>query len=49
MPVTKCPNGKYKIGTGPCIYTSKDKADRAYVAYLAQSNTKTKTHGKGRG
>lgn len=41
MPVTKCSNGKWKIGTGPCIYTSKEKADRAYVAYLAQKS-KTK-------
>lgn len=36
MPVTKCSNGKWRIGSGPCIYTSKEKADRAYVAYLAQ-------------
>jgi hypothetical protein len=36
MPVTKCPNGKYRIGSGPCMYTSEEKAQRAYVAYLAK-------------
>ena len=35
MPVKKCPNGKYKIGHGKCMYTSKEKALRAYHAYLA--------------
>ena len=36
MPVTRCENGKYKIGDGECIYTSRENAERAYVAYLAQ-------------
>lgn len=36
MPVKKCKNGKWKIGRGPCIYTSKAKANRAYRAYLAK-------------
>ena len=35
MPVRKCPNGKYRIGSGPCVFTSKAKAERAYRAYLA--------------
>lgn len=43
MPVSKCPNGKYRIGTGPCIYTSKAKADAAYAAYLAKKKDKKKT------
>jgi len=34
MPVHPCPNGKYRIGDGPCVYETKEKADRAYVAYL---------------
>lgn len=38
MPVTKCPNGKYRIGSGPCMYTSEEKAQRAYVAYLAKKS-----------
>lgn len=34
MPVLKCSNGKYKIGKGPCMYTSKASAERAYKGYL---------------
>ena len=41
MPVILCPNGKYKIGTGPCMYDSKEKADRAYKAYLAKKHTES--------
>lgn len=36
MPVYKCPNGKYRIGSGKCMYDSKAKADSAYKGYLAQ-------------
>lgn len=36
MPVSKCENGKYRIGDGECMYTSRASAERAYVAYLAQ-------------
>ena len=43
MPVLKCSNNKYRIGSGPCIYTSKAAAERAYRAYLA------KKHDRGRG
>lgn len=35
MPVIKCPNGKYRIGKGKCMYHSKPKAERAYAAYRA--------------
>lgn len=42
MPVLRCPNGKWKIGSGPCIFTSKERADRAYVAYLAKSGEAVK-------
>jgi hypothetical protein len=38
MPVTKCANGKYRIGNGKCIYTSKKKAEKAYKAYIAKKN-----------
>jgi len=34
MPVIKCSNGKYRIGSGECIYDSKEKANRAYMGYL---------------
>jgi hypothetical protein len=40
MPVTKCSNGKYKIGNGKCIYKTKAAADRAYRAYLAKKKGK---------
>jgi uncharacterized protein len=35
MPVTLSSNGKYRIGDGECIYTSRDNANEAYRAYLA--------------
>lgn len=35
MPVRKCSNNKYKIGSGPCMYKSKASAERAYDAYRA--------------
>lgn len=38
MPVKKCSDGKYKIGSGKCMYTSKANAERAYRAYLAKKN-----------
>ena len=37
MPISKCENGKYKIGDGECMYESEASAERAYVAYLAES------------
>ena len=40
MPVLKCSNGKYKIGSGKCMYKSKAAANRAYKAYLAQKGKK---------
>ena len=40
MPVRKCSNGKYKIGSGKCMYKSKASAERAYAAYLAKKHSK---------
>jgi len=34
MPVIKCPNKRYRIGKGKCIYKSKKKAMKAYRGYL---------------
>lgn len=34
MPVLKCSNGKYRIGSGDCVYRSKESAERAYRGYL---------------
>lgn len=36
MPVQRCINGKYRIGNGECIYSTKDDAEKAYRAYLAK-------------
>jgi len=36
MPIYACSNGKYRIGDGECMYTSRENAVRAYQAYLAQ-------------
>lgn len=35
MPVLKCPNGKYRVGTSKCMYDKKSSAEKAYRAYLA--------------
>lgn len=40
MPVHKCPNGKYRIGSGKCMYTSKEAAEKAYRAYKAKKHQK---------
>jgi hypothetical protein len=40
MPVLKCSNGKFRIGTGPCIYTSQKNAEKAYRAYLVRKAIK---------
>ncbi len=39
MPVLSCrKKGKkmFRIGSGPCVYSSKVKADRAYKGYRAR-------------
>ncbi len=36
MPISRCENGKYRIGDGECVFTSRASAERAYVAYLAE-------------
>ena len=40
MPVRKCSNGKYRIGSGDCVYTSREKAERAQQAYYAQKEAR---------
>lgn len=32
MPIYKCKNGKYRIGTGACIYDTEEKAQRVWAA-----------------
>lgn len=38
MPVYKCSGGKYRIGGGKCMYTSRASAERAYTGYRAVSH-----------
>jgi hypothetical protein len=56
MPVIKCEsNGKWRIGSGQCIYDTKEKATEVWTAILAggkyedkkpkEKNTKTKRNG----
>ncbi len=40
MPVHKCPNGKWRIGSGGCNFDSKEKAEVAYRAYLTKKHSK---------
>ena len=35
MPIIKCSNGKYRIGTGSCIYDTHEKAAEVWAAILA--------------
>lgn len=42
MPIYQCSNGKYRIGSGECMYESRSSAQRAYVAYLASKADKNK-------
>jgi hypothetical protein len=36
MPVIQCPNGKWRIGDGPCLYETREQAERVWRAILAQ-------------
>lgn len=40
MPVKKCSSGKYRIGSGKCMYKSKESAEKAYKAYRAKKHSK---------
>ena len=46
MPVKKCPNKKYRIGSGPCMYKTQEAAERAYVAYLMSKKRRRKDNGR---
>jgi hypothetical protein len=35
MPIYKCSNGKYRIGTGGCVYDTHEKAAKVWSAILA--------------
>lgn len=36
MPVFQCPNGKWRIGNGQCLYETREQAERVWRAILAQ-------------
>jgi len=42
MPVYKCSNGKWRIGTGPCVFTSKEKAEKAWAAVRIAKHSRKK-------
>ena len=47
MPVTQCSNGKWKIGSGDCIYDTREKAVEVWQAILASGQYgKSKQYGK---
>lgn len=35
MPIFKCSNGKYRIGTGACIYDTQEKAAEVWAAIIS--------------
>ena len=48
MPVLKCNNGKWRIGSGDCIYETKEKAEEVWKAILASGQYgKININGKG--
>jgi hypothetical protein len=38
MPVYKCENGKWRIGSGLCQYDTKQKAEEVYVAIISSGS-----------
>lgn len=42
MPVIKCSNSKYRIGSGACIYDTKEEAERVWAAIRAKGKYKSK-------
>lgn len=49
MPVIKCSNGKWKVGTGACIYETKEQAVKVYQAILASEKLKEQKNDNNRG
>ena len=43
MPVEQCKNGKWRVGSGSCIYETKAKAIEVYQAILASGNFSSNT------
>ena len=43
MPVRRCTNGKFRIGTGKCNFRTRAGAERAQRAVKAKEGSKQKT------
>lgn len=41
MPVKKCSNGKWRIGSGDCQYDTKEDAESAYAGYRASKHSES--------
>lgn len=41
MPVSRCTNGKFRIGTGKCNFKTQSGAERAQRAVKAKEKPKT--------
>lgn len=41
MPCKKCENGKYRLGSSDCKYSSKQSCQKAERAYYAKKNKKS--------
>jgi len=46
MPVYKCPNGKYRIGSGKCMYKTRASAEKAYAGYRKKKHSQKPRIGK---
>ncbi len=46
LPVFKCGNGKYRIGSGPCMYGSRESAEKAYKGYKGSKGKKRRKRRK---
>ena len=42
MPVLKCDNGKWRIGSGKCIYSTRKKAANAFRGFLGARHAREK-------
>jgi hypothetical protein len=40
MPISKCSNGKYRIGTGSCIYDTQVQAAKVWAGIIASGKYK---------
>lgn len=46
MPCSSCSGGMWRLGGGPCVFTSEAACQRAYKAYLAKKHAKGKKSDK---